>query len=352
VRTLLPIALVVLALPGPARAGDIRQQSRFVRDTNGIEVLRVENARGVVDVRPSDDGKLHIEALKVARSPSPSLTKELADQTVVETDQSSGTFRIRVRYPSHKVNLSLWHDLSSENMPSVEVQLAIEIPPRMAVELSTASGKIVTFGIAGRQSLKSASGDVQAEAAHGAVEVTSSSGDVTAIDVGRTSVSTSSGEIACEGVRGPLRIMSSSGDVTIQGAEDSIRVRTVGGDISLARAPRGLDLTTTSGQVEVGGVSGRVRMNSTSGDVEVRLAPPLTAAEIETSSGQLTVKLDPQVACALLATSSSGEIDFQLPVPARTLSRGRVSAVVRGGSAPVNLRSVSGDIKVTGGGRR
>jgi DUF4097 and DUF4098 domain-containing protein YvlB len=140
--------------------------------------------------------------------------------------------------------------------------------------------------------------------------------------------------------------------VTIQGAEDSIRVRTVGGDISLARAPRGLDLTTTSGQVEVGGVSGRVRMNSTSGDVEVRLAPPLTAAEIETSSGQLTVKLDPQVACALLATSSSGEIDFQLPVSARTLSRGRVSAVVRGGSAPVNLRSVSGDIKVTGGGRR
>lgn len=351
-RNLLPIALAVLAVAGPARAGDVRQQSRIVRDVDGIEVLRVENARGVVDVRPSADGKLHVQALKIAHSMSPSLTQELADKTVVETDQFGSTFRIRVKYPTHKVNLSLWNDLKNENIPSVEVQLAIEIPARMAVELSTASGKITTYGLGGRQTLKSASGDVEAEAAEGTVEVNSSSGDVSAIDVRRTTVSTSSGEVTCDVVRGPLRISTASGDVTIQGAQDSVRIATSGGDVKVARAPRGLDLRTTSGEVEVGPVSGRIRVNSTSGDLDVRLASPLTDADIETSSGTVTVELDPQVACAVLATSGSGEIDFRLPVQTRTLSRGRVSAVVRGGSAPVNLRSASGDIYVTGGGRR
>jgi len=352
VKTLLPATLCVLALAGPAQANDIRQQSRFDRDVNGIEVLRVENARGIVDVRPSADGRLHLVALKLARSPSGSVTRELADKTVVETDQFGGTFRVRVRYPTHRVNLSLWHDLSSENLPSVEVQLAIEIPAAMSVELSTASGRIISSGLHGRQRLKSASGDVHAEQAAGAVDVTTASGDVVAIETERTSVATASGDISCEVVRGPLRVNSASGDVTIQGAEDSIRVETVGGDVTLDRAPRGLTLRTTSGEVEVRSVSGRIRMSSTSGDVDVRLASPVTAADIETTSGQLSVRLDPQVGCALEATSSSGEIDFRLPTQARTLSRGRVSAVVRGGSAPVSLRSVSGDINVAGGGRR
>ena len=351
-KTLLPATLCVLALAGPAQANDIRQQSRFDRDVNGIEVLRVENARGIVDVRPSTDGRLHLVALKVAKSPSSSVTRELADKTVVETDQFGGTFRVRVRYPSHKVNISLWHDLSSDNLPSVEVQLAIEIPVTMSAELSTASGKIISSGLHGRQTLKTASGDVHAELAEGPVDVTTASGDVVAIDMDRTSVSTASGDISCDVVRGPLRINSASGDVTIQGAEDSIRVQTVGGDVTLERAPRGLTLKTTSGEIEVRSVSGRIRLASTSGDVDVRLASPVTAADIETTSGQLSVRLDPQVACALEATTTSGEIDFRLPTQARTLSRGRVSAVVRGGSAPVSLRSVSGDINVAGGGRR
>jgi hypothetical protein len=352
VKTLLPATLCILALAGPAQANDIRQQSRFDRDVTGITVLRVENARGVVDVRPSADGRLHLVALKLAKSPSSSVTRELADKTEVETDQLGSTFRVRVRYPSHKVNLSLWHDLSTDNLPSVEVQLAIEIPVTMNVELSTSSGKILSYGLHGRQTLKSASGDVHAELAEGPVDVNTASGDVVAIDVDRTSVSTSSGEISCDVVRGPLRINTASGDVTIQGALDSIRVQTGGGDVKLERAPRGLTLQTTSGEVEVRSASGHVRMNSTSGDVDVRLASPVTEADIETTSGELSVRLDPQLACALEATTSSGEIDFRLPTQARTLSRGRVSAVVRGGSAPVSLRSVSGDINVAGGGRR
>jgi DUF4097 and DUF4098 domain-containing protein YvlB len=339
-------------MAGTARADDIRQRSTFVRDADGVEVLRVENARGVVDVRPSDDGRLHIEAIKIAHSPSPSVTRELSEKTVVETDQFGGTFRIRVRYPSHKVNISLWNDLSTDHLPGVEVQLAIEIPAHLAVELSTASGKILTYGLGGRQTLKSASGLVQAESAKGSVSVTSSSGNVETIDVKSAVLSTSSGRVSCDVVRGPLSVTTSSGDVTIQGAQDSVRIRTTVGDIKLARAPRGLDLRTTAGEAEVGAVSGRIRMNSTSGDLAVRLASPMTGAEIETSSGRVTVQLDPQVACAVLASSTSGEIDFRLPVQTRTLSRGQVSAVVRGGSAPVNVRSVSGDIYVTGGGRR
>src|SRR3954468_13817439 len=107
-NSVVPAILAIGLAAAPAAAETIREQSRFERDANGITSIRIENARGLVDVRPSSDGRVRIVALKVAHSVSSSVAHDLANGTIVETDLVAGEFQIRVRYPKHRVQISLW----------------------------------------------------------------------------------------------------------------------------------------------------------------------------------------------------------------------------------------------------
>jgi len=349
-RTPVLTAILAIGLAAPAAAETIREQSRFERDANGVTSVRIDNPRGLVDVRPSADGRIKIVALKIAHSMSSSVARELASGTIVETDLVGGEFQIRVKYPRHHVQLTLWNDLHSNSVPAVEVRLAVEVPARLPATIGTASADVATHGIEGFQKLRTASGDVTIERA-GLVDISTASGEVTASAIAAGELQTVSGDITCADADGATRVATTSGDIQVDGANDSLRVRTVSGRIRIERAPRGLDLESTSGVAEVGATSGHVSMRSVSGDLEVRLAEPLADADIHSQSGTLTIDLDSRVACALKATSSSGEINLRMPVQARTLTRGQVSATIRGGTTPVHLRTVSGDINVMGGGR-
>jgi len=348
-----PMLSAILAIglaAAPAAAETIREQSRFERDANGVTSVRIENSRGLVDVRPSTDGRLKIVALKIARSVSSSVAHELASGTIVETDLIDGEFQVRVKYPRHRVQLSLWNDFSSSSIPNVNVRLAIEVPAQLPTVVSTASGDVATHGIEGFQKLRTASGDVTIDGA-GRIDVGTASGEVTASAIATGEIQTVSGDVTCADPDGAIGVATTSGDIHVEGANDSLRVRTVSGRVRVERAPRGIDLESTSGSAEIGATAGHVSVRSVSGDLDVRLAEPLADADIRSQSGTLTLDLDPRVACALKAVSSSGEINLRMPVQARTLSRGQVSATVRGGTTPVHLRTVSGDINVMGGGR-
>jgi DUF4097 and DUF4098 domain-containing protein YvlB len=197
-RWWLASVLAALVLPGePALARDtaVREQSRFERDAAGLASVSVSNARGLVDIRPSADGRVRVVALKVVHSMSSSLGRELAEKTVVEIDQVRTDLQIRVRYPTHRVRLTFWGDLSGDRIPRVEVRLAIEAPAHLAVSITSASGDVVSEGRTGSQILHTASGDVDVSAAGGLCEVVTASGDVSLADVATTSVKTSSGEV-------------------------------------------------------------------------------------------------------------------------------------------------------------
>jgi DUF4097 and DUF4098 domain-containing protein YvlB len=331
-RTLGLMAVLAIALPAIAGATEVvREQSRLEQDPQGLTTVRIDNARGVVDLRRSPDGVLRISALKVARSVSASVARDLARGTVVETERNGDEYRIVVRYPKHRVKVTLF---SKGSIPSVEVRLAVEVPDRLTAVVHTASADVTTHDLPGSQRLRTASGDVVVEGGAGALEVGTASGDVNCTDPG-----------------GAVIVSTTSGDIRVDGASDSLRVRTVSGEVLVERAPRGLDLESTSGGVDVGPSAGRVRVRSMSGDVEVALAGALSGADIRSQSGTLTLDLDSRVACSLSAETTHGEINFRLPVQARNLSRGQVSVTIRGGSTPVHLRTVSGDINVMGGGR-
>jgi DUF4097 and DUF4098 domain-containing protein YvlB len=352
---LLAVAALAL-LPGTLlaeRTSTLREQSQQVVEARGLKGLRVENPRGLVQVSPSRDGRIHLTALKLVNSKSKQ-ADEFARGTRVETSTEAGRFVVRVRYPQRKtLHASLSQLFKGEfDLPRVEIRLSLEVPPGLPVDLETTSGDLETSGLAGAQSLQTTSGDIEVNAAAAFLSITTTSGNVMASGSGRAQVRSVSGDVTVDVARGPLDIRTTSGDINLSGVTDSLGLSSVSGDIQVDRAPRGLNAGTTSGSIVVAGLAGGlVRLRSTSGEVRFGLDRGLRGADVSTVSGEISVRLADRLGCDLRLKSTSGTLDSSVPMQIRTVSRNEMSGAVSGGGPPVVLHSVSGDIAVTGGGR-
>ena len=353
---LLAVAALSL-LPGTLlaeRTSPLREQSRQVVEARGFRGLRVENPRGLVQISPSRDGRIHLTALKLTASRMSSRAEDFARGTRVETSTESGRFVVRVRYPQrqtlHASLSQLFH--GDFDLPRVEVRLSLEVPPGLPVDLETTSGDLETSGLTGPQSLQTTSGDIEVRTAGALLSIVTTSGNVMASGLGRAQVRSVSGDVTLDAARGPLDIRTTSGDINLSGVEDSLGLSSVSGDIQVDRAPRGLDAGTTSGRIVVDGLAGGlVRLRSTSGDVRFGLDRGLRRADVSTVSGGITARLADGLGCDLTLKSTSGTLDSSAPLKIRTVSRNEMSGMVSGGGPPVVLHSLSGDIAVTGGGR-
>ena len=342
------LAVTLAATPAPADV--TREASRRVVPATGFKALRVSNLSGSVLLRPSADGQLHLEAVKVLHG-SPSERARLSSETRVDATEEQGVYVVKVLYQQRaRVRVNLWDLFSHFELPYADVELTLDVPGTLPVQVSTASGDVESTDIGGPQQITTSSGDIQVSGATGPVDTRSASGDVRAEGLGAAVLRTTSGDLVITDARGPLIARSSSGDVTVEGAADTVAIVTVSGDIRVTQAPRGLSLSTSSGEVVVDGAAGRVNVESTSGDVRVGLRAPFALGRITSSSGDLGVKLGAGIGCALEIHTASGTLDVSAPVRVGEVSRRALSAKFGNGTAPLTLRTTSGDIHVTSGG--
>ena len=344
-------ALTVLAA-APVGAGPetLRERSERVIDAQGIRSVRVENARGLVRVTGGAGGTIRLTAIKIARAPDRERSAEFARETEVVTDLDRGDLVVRVRYPQREsMHVSLWQVFSGCELPKVEVRLGLEVPDGVRLTLTSTSGDLETEGISGSQELQTTSGDVTVRDARGRVDASSTSGDLEAQEIAAGRLQTVSGDVKVQGSHGALEATSTSGDISIGGSEDSLSLATVSGEIHAGPARRGLVARTTSGAIVARSAAGLVRIETSSGDVSVALENPLHRADITTGSGDIDARLGPSVGCAIEMRTSNGTLDLATPVEVRSVTRHLVTGVVNGGTAPVALRTSSGDIRVRSG---
>jgi len=341
------IAATVVGWPADAAARAWQEQSSKTISASGIRSLRVENARGVVAVRPSHDGRVHLQAIKVVRSNDREWAERVSQETRVTVAMETGELVVRVQYPQRQTVNVRFRDLFSDfELPRVEVRLALEVPGRLPVHLKAASGDLETSELDGMQVLETTSGDIVVLSGR-RLQASTTSGDLRLERVGVARLKTVSGDVEVVSPQGPLTGESTSGDLVVRGALDSLRLHTVSGDIRVEQAPEGVRIGTTSGSVTVGAAARSVAIETENGDVALELVAPLKRAHLESVAGDLGVRLAGKLACQLDIASTHGEIELELPLDLHDVTRHRVTASVRDGSAPVVLRSTSGDITVS-----
>ena len=353
-RSQIIVLAVTLGLAGtlavPARGDEtLQQRSERSFDASGIETVRVDNARGRVIVSRSPDARVHLTALKIVRTGDSRESERIAARLEVTTRVSDGALEVRAGYPrGTSVHVSFWDLLRGYELPRVEVRLKLAVPDRMSVRVRTSSGDVQTEDLGGAQALTSVSGDVTVAGARGALEVSSTSGDIEAAGLAAVRLKSTSGDIRVRDAGGPLRVTSTSGDVRVTGARDSLDLETTSGDVRVSEAPRGARIRSTSGRVVLGRASRSVRIEGSSADVDLELDGRLERVDVRTGSGSITAWVAGALGCRLDLRTSSGSLDVTVPLQLIQATRHEVRGVIGDGSAPVTLRTSSGDIDVRG----
>lgn len=343
---------LALVLAAPAGAETLRESSSQVSPASGVRAVSVENSRGAIQVTPSTDGQIHLTALKEVRANSSSERRRLADQITVDAGNEGGTYTVHVNYGgSGSVHLSFWDLMNGADLPRSELKLSLAIPPALPVTLHSASGDLSTNGISGAQRLESASGDVDLHDAGGDLDVTTMSGDIQARGLKRARLHTGSGDCELEDVSGPVSVRTGSGDITVRGAKDSLNLSSGSGDLDVEKAPRGLHASTASGRIGVEHAAGSLELDSASGDVELGLEDPLSRADVMNESGDVKVDVDGLAGVSIQLETASGSIDATAPMRVKSADRHRLVATLGNGRASLRVRTSSGDIQLTNGGR-
>jgi hypothetical protein len=341
------LGLAVLAAPAGADRGSLREQSQRDFPAAGLRAVRVENARGLIEVRRGEPARVRLTALKVVRAPVES-RRDLAREMGVETQVRDGVLEVRVRYPQGRaLRISFWDVMRGVESPRAEIRLELEVPPGFAADLRSASGDLRTAGLDGAQTLTTTSGDIGIEDAGGPVEARATSGSVDATGLRAARLTAVSGDVVVDGVRGPLQARTTSGGISVRGAADSLRLDSVSGDIRIDAAPRGLTAGTTSGEISARSVQGVLRLSTSSGDVVVHAAPGLARAEIGSVSGDIAVEMPAGLGATIDLSTSSGALDAAVGLEVQSVTRHALRGTVGDGRARVQLKSSSGDIQVT-----
>lgn len=156
-----------------------------------------------------------------------------------------------------------------------------------------------------------------------------------------------------------------SSSAAIDGLEGNIDVNGVSGDIKLSNLKGEFDFDSVSGKITAENITGPLDMNNVSGKVRISesqipslmgktvsgsvvIESPLTEGpyEFKSVSGNTTLITPLDTACTIRTKSVSGIAKVNLPVTSKSGPRNKQVIEVAGGGPQVNIKSVSGVLKI------
>lgn len=195
---------------------------------------------------------------------------------------------------------------------------------------------------------RTGSGDQQIDGLQGMVEIGSGSGRLTATNIGDSvRAETGSGDVEIRDVKGNLHAKTGSGRIEASEIAGGFEGETGSGDISLQQtAPGSVRAHTGSGGLQLHMLRGSLDAQTGSGTINVE-GNPTGAWTLHTGSGGVRLKLAADASFDLNMHTSSGSLDVEQPITVQgNISKKDIHGKVRGGGAPVNVETGSGDIRV------
>ena len=142
------------------------------------------------------------------------------------------------------------------------------------------------------------------------LKILTASGDVTLEDLGagKQVIKTVSGDISGACSIGDVTIGTVSGDIAFESVEGEVTIHSVSGDVKINKVAGKANLNTTSGDVKVKDFQGDGIFRSVSGDVEINATKTGEKLEVGTASGDVEIKLPADVSVQMTLKTASGDI--------------------------------------------
>ncbi len=153
----------------------------------------------------------------------------------------------------------------------------------------------------------------------------------------RFTMKTGSGDIEADQIDGDARVGSGSGDIRLGAVAGDADAKTGSGNIEVDRAA-GLSASSGSGDVRIGSVDGAATIKGASGDIAIGSVRQ-GAVVVTTASGSVSVGVAGGAVARLAVSSVSGDVSSDLPVDDQ--------APEGGSTVDLRLNTVSGDVSIT-----
>jgi DUF4097 and DUF4098 domain-containing protein YvlB len=309
-------SLLALA-SAPARAGDNSFDRTF--NVSGHVRLELSNGSGIVDIRSSGDGKVHIYG-KVNPGWSIFGSSEKNVQEVVANppiEQHDSVIRIGKN--------SSW-------IKNVSIDYKIELPRDTEIDAGVASGGIT---------IDNFRGPVKASSASGYVHVYRIDGDA--------SMNAASGSIEASNIGGIGRVSTASGDIHLADIKGDLKVNAASGAIRVSRPGDRVEVSSASGSIEVDGAANDLKVHAISGSVRVSGDPSANRLwEVKSVSGSVDLRVPPNSSFLLTAEATSGDIRTNIPVVLEEQGKHSLRAHVGASGGRVEVHTVSGGVYIQG----
>ncbi len=298
VRRLFIIAAVAVWLSsvGGVEAAEFTFDYQKIVEISDPITLELNVSRGSVSVTGGEDEKLIIEATKRVRATTRDEAEEVADHIEIKVAKVGDKVFVKTNYLKIlSRNPSFWQKFLGAGGDSYgSVEYTIALPLGCSVRIKSVEADILLSNI---------EGEVQVE----------------------NTVGTTHGEF----IFGPITVRQPQGEISLKWIEGDIRIKSSSGKVSVQQTRGAVDVTTLTGEVKI----------------QTELDSPQDCF-IETTSGSITFLIPETSSGVLNIETLSGEIQTEMPVTIKSVSRHRLVGEFGRGGPTITLSSSSGDVTV------
>jgi cell wall-active antibiotic response 4TMS protein YvqF/putative adhesin len=318
--------------------------------TSGSEI-KILSAQGDITVTASEDNQVHAVVRKSVRSDSQENANRVNDST----------------HPKFIQQGNLWLlDLTSGDFEKTRFDLDLQLPPQLALSMSTRRGNLSVSQREGNVDLSTDRGNLSAENVKGAtslhirrgsVNVKTITGNVMVDgEVEDGSVSDVTGTLEFNaGYNGTVQLAHISQRLHLKSVRTDLQLAKLDGEISMghgdirATALAGpVKLNTRSNEVHFDEVSGEVEVENRNGIVSIRPKTPLGNIDVNNVRGGIELEMPPAPGFKLDAESKDGTIevnDFNVNVDNQRRDATARATIGKGGP-DIRLRTDRGTIEI------
>jgi DUF4097 and DUF4098 domain-containing protein YvlB len=323
----------------------------FAQPLTGGSEIKIISAQGDITVTSSEDNQVHAVVRKSVRSDSQENANHMNEST----------------HPKFIQQGNLWLlDLTSGDFEKTRFDLDLQLPPQLALSMSTRRGNLSVSQREGNVDLSTDRGNLSAENVkgvtslhirRGSVNVKTITGNVQVDgEVEDGSVSDVTGTLEFNaGYNGTVQLAHIAQRLHLKSVRTDLQLAKLDGEMSLghgdirATALAGpVKLNTRSNEVHFDEVSGEVEVENRNGIVSIRPKTPLGNIDVNNVRGGIELEMPPAAGFKLDAESKDGTIDvndFNVSVDNQRRDASARATIGKGGP-DIRLRTDRGTIEI------
>jgi DUF4097 and DUF4098 domain-containing protein YvlB len=245
--------LIVLFIPVLAFAGSLENTQYLELSTKDIHSIHIICGSGYLDVFGVErNDRIKVTATVKISGIAQNMLEEFLDKHVL----------LSLKKRTRKAVLQ--SEFKNKNLMKADakIDLTVEVPKSLSVDIDDGSGSIFVTGIAKNLKIVDGSGSIEIRMTAGPISISDGSGAIDLTDItGNLEVKDGSGKINIDRVKGNVYIVDSSGSMTIKDIDGSLTVTDGSGSIEISDVTQNVFIKEAgSGTLEIDGVKGKVIM--------------------------------------------------------------------------------------------